>query len=214
MPKVSIIFLVALAASVSFAGCTSGNRDVIDKAYVESGTYDSFSKQVQNEQEASHRQEEGLRDRLKRLHGCSLSLSQSLAAPFTIDSLTIAEWNRSEDHCSGDQSFRKHPITLKVTAETRFEDVKLLWILRSRTSIYQNQELVIAAYGEEKLLSAERVGVYRKNLKEKISTDIEVTPGDEKLKIVAVERRDITYPIEQVNAVENVYHIDRKGYMD
>lgn len=208
------VFLFALVALVSFSGCAGSgnepNREIVDQQYVDSETYHSFSSQANQEQENARNQKNGMSAQLKSLTDCSAS--QSLNAPFTIDSLKIMEWNDSDgNNCFNKQSFEKSPYTLKVLAQTSFNDVKILWILRSRISMYQDQELFIATYEDEELHSAESIGAYRENLKEKISTDIEVSPKNRQLVIAAVENRDIKYPIEQNNSIENIYYVTSRG---
>lgn len=208
------VVLFALAALFSLFGCTDSDneptREIVDQQYMNSDRYHSFSRQADQEQRNARNQKIGLTAQLKSLTDCSVS--ESLTAPFTIDSLKIKQWIESgENNCISEQSFERSPYTLKVLAQTSFENINILWVLRSKISMYQDQELFIATYEDKELLSAENVGAYRENLKEKISTDIEVSPKDRELMIAAVENRNIKYPIEQNNSIENVYYVTYRG---
>lgn len=207
-------YLVVFMVFTGLVGCDhsgdQSNRELVDQQYVDSENYHSFSSQVHQEQGDARNQKSTLTDWLKSLSDCSVS--QSLTAPFAIDSLKIAEWSESDTTtCFSGQSFESSSYTLRVLAQTSFHDVKMLWILHTRVSMYRDEELFLATYRNEKLQHAESMGVYRKNLKEHISTEIEVSPGSEELVITAVENRKIIYPIEQNNAVKNVYYVDSDG---
>ncbi|WP_139240144.1 hypothetical protein [Fodinibius roseus] len=207
-------YLLVFIVFTGLAGCEhsgdQSNRQLVDQQYMDSEIYRSFSSQARQEQHDARNQKRGLTARLKNLSDCPVS--QSLTPPFAIDSLKMAEWSESDaSNCFSGQSFESSPYTLRVVAQTSFRDVKMLWILRSRVSIYRNEELILATFKNKKLRHAESLGAYRKNLKEHISTGIDVRSGSEELVITAVENRKIIYPIEQNNAVEHVYYIDSDG---
>lgn len=214
MAKKPAIYIFALTVLISFSGCTDTdeeqNQEVVDQQYVDSETYDSFSGQADEEQENTDNQKEGLTAQLRHLTDCSVS--QSFTAPFTIDSLTVTEWEESDQNdCLSEESFQERSHTLKIIAQTSLNGIKILWLLRSRVSMYRDQELFAATYSDQELLNAESIGVYRKNLKEKIYTDIEVNSTGSELVIATIENRDIKYPIEQNNSIENSYSIDSEG---
>ncbi|WP_372638506.1 hypothetical protein [Fodinibius sp.] len=209
-----VVYLVVFMVFTGLVGCEhsgdQSNGELVDRQYVNSENYRSFSSQADQEQEVARNRKVGLTARLKGLSDCSAS--RALTPPFAIDSLNIAKWSESDTTtCFSEQSFESSPYTLRVLAQTSFYDVKMLWILHTRVSMYRDEKLFLATFKNEKLRHAESVGAYRKNLKEHISTEMDVRPDSEELLITAVEDRKIIYPIEQHNAVENVYYVDSDG---
>lgn len=203
-------YFIVLASLIVVSGCSSPEPKEIDQKYIDSRAYHSFSEQAEQERDQAQNMKVGLTAQLKSLAECSAS--PYISDPFTIDSTTVATWEDSaENDCLDNSSSRRSPYSLRVLAQSAFKDMKILWILRSRTSIYRDQELFVTTYGDQGLLSAESIGVFRKNLKEKVSTDIKVSSRDNELTIETVENREIRYPLEQNNTIETVYNIDEQG---
>lgn len=211
MTKDIITCFFTLTVLVCLLGCSSGSdQEIVNQQYVDSEEYDHFAKQADREQEDARQRKRGIKAQLQNIGDCSAP--RTLSVPFKIDSLTLAQWKGDNpDSCFEERSFKEYPYTLEIIGETSFQNTEVIWILRSRRSVYRDQELLVATIKDQELRNAEKVAQYRKNLEEDISTDVEVSDQGDKLVIATVEHRNIKYPIEQKNSIKMMYSIDNKG---
>ncbi|SMO68787.1 hypothetical protein SAMN06265218_10998 [Fodinibius sediminis] len=196
-----------------FSGCQGSEREIVNQQYLESDAYHTFSDKAEQEIRRSRNRERDLFEQLKLIGDCQAP--QTLVVPFTIDSLSVSAWAlENKYNCFDDRAFTDRLYRLKAAAQTRFGKMNIWWVLRSKQTIYKDHELWLAIFKEKTLHSAELIGIFKENLREQITTTLNVSSVDGKLLIQSKQHRKIIYPFEQNNSVEKSYLIGPQGVID
>ena len=185
---------------------TDTNQSTIDQKYLESKQYTEFKNRSLHETQQKTRNDVSLHSLLQQFGNCADVELKSLPVEFDADQVQHL-LETATDLCSIETDTRK----IRLIAESFSSGYTLRWILVAQKTAYQDQELIAATFSDGELRSFTTVGVFKKNLSERITSNIRVQSQDGGTLIISTTDRDITYPIEQANTIESEYIINEAG---
>ncbi|WP_138429544.1 hypothetical protein [Fodinibius saliphilus] len=192
-----------LGILIIFGGCDSAP---VDKRYLNSKEFKQFSKTQKQEYAAQVSDRHSLEKFINALVVCKKKTKLSFPLQFKKNLL-----KSDGSKCSRVTKHFNTSFDVEIIGYSYFEPIFIRWIILERASVYENLELLVVTHKEDKVLDFQVVGNFRKNLSQKISTDIRVSQKGDFVYITSVSDRNLKYPIEQEQIVENKYLIGRKG---
>ncbi len=182
----------------------------VNKEYIESEAYKEFKKDSKNHFSEQINGYESLHLYLQKFDPCTNALTLSL--PLQLDKNTLQKYAvEFENKCGSTEPEDIPPYNLQDIGYTSLKDLTIRWMILEKESIYEDQQLLAVAYKDTELSDFKIIGKFKKNLSQKISSDIQVSQRGKLVYIYTKMRRDIMYPIEQKNIVETNYLINRSG---
>lgn len=200
---ISLAFVILIW--ISFSSCDEQGTGTIDDNYLSTKEYNQFARQADQEQTKSKKQKRSLTAKLGQMNQCPAALRKTV--PLEIQKSSFGE----QQSVSQSRTTSKAGYNLTLIACVSVDDLGIRWIVREWPSIYVHSELLMATYKNGDLISHEVVGLFRDNLSENISTNIDVKTANNGLVVLAKMDRNIRYPIEQHNTVQTIYHINMEG---
>lgn len=188
------------------AACTDTNQSTIDQQYLQSKQYDKFKKRSLRETQQKKRKDLPLQSFLQQFGNCTDVQLKPLPVQFNADEVEHLRETATE-LCSIETDVQE--ITL--LAESVTSGYTLRWILAEQKTAYEDQELIASTFSDGKLRSFTTVGIFKKNLSERITSNIHVESQNDGVRITSKTNRNIIYPIEQTNTVESEYVINEVG---
>lgn len=200
----SFSLCIALAIVLSIAACSE--QKSVDQDYLRSQQYNEFKKRTMMEARRKGQKPLTLKAFLQQFRNCSNLPLKPL--PVHFDGQDISELSQAApDSCSFNTDLHR----FKLIAETFTSNHILRWILLERKTAYRDQELVVSTFRDDELRSFKTVGIYKKNLSERVMSNIHVRPDNGNVRILTQTTRNIAYPIEQTNNIETMYDINKLG---
>ncbi|WP_440998731.1 hypothetical protein [Fodinibius sp. SL11] len=198
-PKVVVLLL-----SVVLFSCS--DRAPVNEQYLETETYKQFSKNQQNEYTTRLKNLQSLKKYLTEFAECNTE--QELSFPVQFDGSIL---EREHNACEQVAEKVNRNFTSQRIGYSKWQDIVIRWILLQKESVYEDAELLAATYRGNTLIGFQTVGVFRQNLQQNFSTDIEVAQDRDQIVIKSAVDRGIKYPFEQNNVIETVYQVDTSG---
>lgn len=189
-----------------FSGCET---DPVDKRYLQSEGYLEFEEKRQREYSAQVDSDESLQKYLHELIKCDKGPEFSL--PFHFDNNIL---KKSGEECRRVSDRYNTPFKVYLLGYSRLKDVYLRWLLLESESVYKDLELITVTHRDSTLIDFQRMGSFKKNLSQKISTDIRVFQKDDLIYISSVRNKSLQYPIEMEDVLQDTFRIDKDGLID
>lgn len=189
-----------------FTACSDGNQSTVDQQYLNSKQYAEFKKRSLHETQQKKRKDLSLQSFLQQFGNCADVQLKSLPIEFDADQVQHL-LDTPKNFCSIETDTRE----IRFIAESFLSGYTLRWILVAQKTAYQDQELIASTFSDGELRSFTTVGVFKKNLSERITSNIRVQSQDGGIRITSTTNRDIIYPIEQANTIVSEYVIDEAG---
>ncbi len=138
----------------------------------------------------------------------SCQLGKQFTAPFEIDTEVLLN---TGSYCElSNYRFSTNFIALNV-GHTSFGDMNIRWILLKKESLSQDHRLFAAAYRNDSLTSYRRLGIFREDEEQDVSTAIKVSNNGNTLDITSFVTRGFKYPINYDNTIESSYSVNSRG---
>lgn len=194
---------VSIFVFILFSGCDDAP---VDKNYTRSREYRSFQEKQEREYAAQVESRKSLEKYLSAYRKCDKG--QIREFPLQIDYTFLEKFGSECDLIS--DSFHTD-FTSESFGYSQLNDVSIRWILLKRVSAYDNWEFLAATYLDTALVSFQKLGTFRKNLSQNISTAISVSRKGDLAYISSRMNRGFTYPFRYENVIDRTYVIDSDG---
>ena len=186
--------------------CTDTNQSTIDQQYLQSKQYAEFKKRSLHETKQKALKGSSLQSFLQQFGNCADVQLTPLPVEFDADQVQHL-LDTPTKLCSIETDTRE----IRLIAESFVSGYTLRWILVAQKTAYRDQELIASIFSDGELRSFTTVGVFKKNLAERITSNIRVQAHDDGIRITSTTNRDIIYPIEQANTIKSEYVINEAG---
>lgn len=184
-----------------------GDRAPVDKKYLESERYQQFSEKQAQEHTLRIENYKTFEKYLSEFSQCALGKERDY--PLHIDN-AIADKELSTCNAVGDK-YDISNFRIRSFGYSSFGDIIIRWIIVKKESIYEDTELFAATYRDGSLVSFKTVGVFRQNLQQDITTNIEVEREEDFIRIQSSMDRGVKYPINYDNVTQSTFQIDSLG---
>lgn len=199
-----------LFVSIGLISCNQEtNEQQIDQEYMNSESYSDFEQESSQEMSQKENRIEGISGYIPKLPECNSINSVSL--PLVIDQQSLTNMQQSSSDCGINASNRDSEFRLSPLGKNALQGVEVYWVLVDWQSVYTDQEVIIATFQGEKLLSFKTVGTYQKNVTRDVSSKMQARMNGDMIRITSETDRDIKYPIDQNNTIISEYTIDAQG---
>ena len=182
----------------------------VDRQYLKSKDYSQFNQKQQSEYATRISSYQSLKKYLATFQQCGTGAPRSL--PLQVDADLLQD---VKHECTEISNVFKTDFETKIVGHSRSGDILIRWLLlKKKQTVYQDWEFLAATYKDEKLLSFQTLGTFRKNLSDDISTKIKITEEAAQIRITAYTNRGIQYPIKQENIIKFVFLINAEGMIE
>lgn len=204
--EVAIVKTAVLLLLISVFLFSCGDRAPVDREYLKSERYQQFSERQSQEYTLRIENYESLEKYLSEFGQCDLGIKRNY--PLQIDNRILEqEFSRCDEV---DDKYDSN-FTIQNFGYSPFKEITIRWIIVQQESVYENTELFVTTYRNDSLISFQTVGVFRQNLQQDISTNIEVDREDNFIRIQSSMDRGIKYPFNYDNVIQSTYEIDEFG---
>ncbi|NGP87023.1 hypothetical protein [Fodinibius halophilus] len=198
-----LLLLLVGGMIVVLAACDSAP---VDKRYLESEDYKQFRKTQKEEYVAQVDNRRTLEKYLNTLVQCKKTTELSFPLQITKNVL-----KKEGGNCGALTNYFSTGFKVKMVGYSFFKPIFIRWVLLQRETVYKNIELLAVTHKGTTMLDFQKVGKFRKNLSQNISTDIRVSQKGDFVYITSVSERNLIYPIEQQQVITNGYIVNRNG---
>lgn len=202
--RVAIPIVFFLLVSVIFFSC--GERAPVNEQYLESKDYKKFKKSQQKEYTIRIKNRPSLKKFLTNYVKCDLGKELDFAIHLDDRILEI-----DQHSCDSIGNKINRSFTTSYIGYSAWKDMVIRWILFKRKSFYDHAELLAVTYRNDSLIGFQTVGVFKDNLQQHFSTNIEVIEQDKYVFIHSVMERGLKYPFEYKKVIESTFQIDSTG---
>lgn len=199
-PKAVLILLL----SIFLFSC--GERAPVNEEYLDSEDYKQFKKNQQKEYAIRIKTHQSFKNFLTGFVECSGGRELSFPIQFGGEILEM-----DQGSCDTVRNKFNRNFTISYIGYSEWKDIIIRWILLQKESVYDNAELLAVTYHDNSLIGFQTVGVFRENLQQNFSTEIEVSQHDDHLNIKSVMDRGLKYPFEYDNVIQSTFQIDTTG---
>lgn len=191
---------------VAFAMMACSKTAPIDQRYLQSTQYAEFNHRVTQEARRNSKKNRSLQKFLKQQGRCGSEPLLVVPLVLTLEKITDLA-KKMGANCSVEADGQH----LQLLGKSRGPHHTIKWVLLQRETVYQDKELIAAAFKDDHLRSFKTVGVFKDNLSEHISSTVHVDTSAEGIRIATETHRQIKYPFEQTNTIQTRYRLDRNG---
>lgn len=186
-----------------------GDRAPVDREYLESEKYRTFSEKESQEQNFRIENYKSLEKYLAEFGQCDLGKERNY--PLQVDNRILEQ---EFSTCEGISNKYNTNFRIQNFGYSSFEDILIRWIIVQRESIYEDTEFIAATYRDGSLVGFQTVGVFRQNLQQHISTNIKVERQENNILIRSSMIRGIKYPFNYDNVIQSSFRIDTLGVVE
>jgi|GEM_PF-5894110 len=202
--------LLWLFLPILILACSDNHSETINEQYLKSSRYTAFKKSAHQEKKRRAKREKSVQDGLRLLPQCKQP--NELSLPFQINEENLSRLLKNSG-CNALEVNQLKNSPLKLIGKSHFRDADIYFVLNDNDILSTNRQLVAVTFRENHLFDKKVIGLYKKSITKRVSTDVSVSIDGEILKVVSKMNRNIEYPIKQENTVSAQYEIDGRGHI-